>query len=254
MSDYNSSLPVRSEADIDERLQVKLVDYLNPSTQQMIVDTDKNAHVEVHGNDPAGVDRVLKLSEDGSIDVDGVYDGAANTEPANIGLVAAVRASSPADTDQTERLTAIANGTVHALDVSLHDETGIPYSAANPLQVVVIESEGIEINDYQTSAAVAAGASVNHDYTVTALKTLQLTQIHGAASGRAKFVLSVETGVSTGVFDPRFVFFNSTAQPNIDLSLKDPISVSAGVRVRVEITNRDNQAQDLYSTISGHEV
>jgi len=253
MADYNSSLPVRTQVDPDERLQTKIVDATTPS-QQMIVDTDSNAHVEVHGNDPSGSDQVLKLSEDGSVDVDGVYDDSANSEPANIGLVAAVRAASPADSDQTERLTAIAQGSVHALDVSLHDEDGNPYSATNPLQVVVIESEGVEINDYQTSAAVAAAASVDLDYTVTALKTLQLTQFHGTASGKAKFELKIETGVGAGTYDTKFVFFNSTAAPSVDISLKDPISVAAGVKVRVTITNRDTQAQDVYSTVSGHEV
>lgn len=258
MADYNSSLPVRTQVDPDERLQTKIVDATTPS-QQMIVDTDSNAHVEVHGNDPAGTDRVLKLSEDGSVDVDGVYDVSANSEPANIGLVAAQRAATPSDSDQIRRLTAVTpdgvvNTDVHALDVSLHDENGVPYSSANPLQVVVIESEGVEINDYQTSAAVAAGASVDLDYTVTALKTLQFTQLHGAASGKAKFELKVETGVASGTFNTKFVFFNSTAQPNVDISLKDPISVAAGVRVRVSITNRDTQAQDVYATVSGHEV
>lgn len=253
MADYNSSLPVRTQVDPDERLQTKIVDATTPS-QQMVVDTDSNAHVEVHGNDPAGVDRVLKLSEDGSLDVDGVYDVSTNTEPANVGLVAAQRAASPGDSDQIERLTAITSGSTHALDISLHDEAGNAYSATNPLQVVVIESEGVEINDYQTSAAVAAAASVDLDYTVTALKTLQLTQFHGAASGKAKFEVKIETGVGAGTYDTKFVFFNSTAAPCVDISLKDPISVAAGVKVRVTITNRDTQAQDVYSTVSGHEV
>lgn len=258
MADYNSSLPVRTQVDPDERLQTKIVDATTPS-QQMIVDTDSNAHVEVHGNDPTGTDKVLKLSEDGSVDVDGVYNASINTEPANIGLVAAQRAVSPIDSDQIRRLTAVTpNGTtntnVHALDISLHDEAGVPYSSTNPLPVVIIESEGVEINNYQTSASVAAGASVDHDYTVTAATTLLLTQFHGTASGKTKFELKTETAVASGIFNTKFVFFNSTAEPNVDISLKDPITVNAGVRVRVTITNRDNQSQDLYTTISGHEV
>ena len=36
--------------------------------------------------------------------------------------------------------------------------------------------------------------------------------------------------------------------------LREPITVATGVRVRVIRTNLDNQPQDLYSTISGHEV
>lgn len=253
MADYNSSLPIRTEADADQRVQVKIVDKTTVS-QQMIVDADSNAHVEIHGNDPAGVDRVIKTSETGSIDIDGVYNVSTNTQPANVGLVAHVRAASPLDSDQSERLTAINNGTVHALDIALHDESGIPYSNSNPMPVVVLESEGVELNNFQTTASVAASTSTDHDYTVTALKTLQLTQVHGAASGRAKFELKVESGVGTNTFNNKFVFFNSTASPNVDLTLNDPIAVGAGVRVRITITNRDNQAQDVYSTLSGHEI
>jgi len=59
MADQATALPIRTEDDIQERVQVKLVDYLNPGTglaadQQMSVDTDHNAHVEIHGNDEAG--------------------------------------------------------------------------------------------------------------------------------------------------------------------------------------------------------
>lgn len=253
MSDYNSSLPVRSQVDADERLQTKIVDSTTPS-QQMAVDTDNNAHVEVHGNDPAGSDRVLKLSEDGSVDVDGVYDVSANTEPANIGLVGHARTATPADADQTKRLTAITNSTVHALDVSLHDEDGAAYSSTNPLPVVVLESEGAEVNSAQTSAAVAAGATADLEYTVTAGKTLQLTQLVCAASGKAKFEIKTETASGSGTFTSRFVLFNSTAQPVTEVSLKEPIAVVAGAKVRVTVTNRDSQAQDVYATISGHEV
>lgn len=66
--------------------------------------------------------------------------------------------------------------------------------------------------------------------------------------------LSIETGVATGVFTSKASQFNSTSTPNMTLLLSQPITVAAGVRVRVTMTNRDNQAQDLYSTILGSEV
>jgi hypothetical protein len=43
--------------------------------------------------------------------------------------------------------------------------------------------------------------------------------------------------------------FNSTANPNIDMDLKNVVKQVAGAKVRVIITNRDNQPQDLYSTL-----
>lgn len=132
---------------------------------------------------------------------------------------------------------------------------GANVSAANPIPVVVSSNNpGDEINNYNTAAAIAGGATSNHDYTVTALKTLLLTQIEASASGKMKIEVQVESGVATNTFATRFVQFNSTATPNMTIQLKSPISVAAGVRVRIIRTNKDNQEQDLYSTISGQEV
>lgn len=132
---------------------------------------------------------------------------------------------------------------------------GANVSATNPVPVTIsVDSPGTEVNDYQTNSAVAAGASSNHDYTVTALKTLLLTQINASASGKAKIEVQIETGVATGIFTSKFVQFNSTATPNMGIELRAPIAVAAGVRVRIIRTNKDNQSQDLYSTISGQET
>lgn len=254
MADYNSSLPVRSEADgTDERLHVKIVDGTTPA-QRAIVDTDGNVHVEMHGNDPAGTDRPVRTSELGALTPDGVYNAADNTKPGNTGLIASTRDAAPSDTTQTERLTSITDsgGTVKALDISLHDEDGEAYSASNPLPVTISESEGTEVNDYNTAAAVAAAASSNHDYTPAGDFTF--TQFSAAASGKCKIQVQVETAVASNTFTTKFVMFNSTAMPNMDKTLREPISVAAGVRVRIVRTNLDNQPQDLYSTITGHEV
>ena len=258
MADYDSSLPIRSEADgTDERVQVKIVDATSPDSQQAVVDSDSNLHVEVHGNNPAAGDETLRLSELGHPNSDGVYDGTNNTDPANVGLVATDRATTPADADQTQRLTAKTGTTdtdVHALDISLHDEDGNAYTTSNPLPVTSVDSEGTEINDYDTASAVAAGGTSNHDYPASGGTTLKLTQIWASASAKLKIEVQVETGVGTGTYTTRFVGFNSTANPNIDITLKEPISVAAGVNVRIIRTNNDNQAQDVYSTISGHEI
>lgn len=255
MADYDSSLPVRSQADgSDERLHVKVVDGTNPAVNQMSVDADKNAHVEMHGDDPAAVDRVLRLSEAGALTPDGVYDASLNTKPGNIGLVAAQRAASPADADQIKRLTAISNGSVHALDISLHDEAGAAYSDTNPLPVKVSQSEGSKVCDPKAATAVVANASDSHDYTVTAAKTLILTQIEASASGKAKLELKIETAAASGTFVTKVVMFNSTADCNMQLKFQDAIEVPAGAKVRVTMTNKDNQPQDLYSTIIGHEI
>jgi hypothetical protein len=256
MSDIPSGMPVRTEADgTDERLHAKLVDGAVPA-QMMTVDTDLNAHVETHGNDPAGVDRVIRTSELGALTPDGVYDAADNTKPGNLALIVHERNAAPGDAQSTIRATGInssVNTGVWAQDVAIRDENGNPFTAANPLPVTNVDSEGTEVNDYNT-ASLAAAASGNHDYTVTALMTLKLSAIWGSASGKLKIEVQIETAAASGTFVTRFVGFNSTANPNIDLPIKENISVVAGARVRVIRTNLDNQPQSVYTTISGHEI
>jgi len=253
MSDYDSSLPIRTEADVDERVQVKIVDATDPNIQQE-VDSDGNSHVEAHGNDPGGLDRALRTSELGHASMDGEYHASNNTDPSNIGILAHVRNASPADSQQTERLTSVENvaGDTRSLDVSLHDEAGEPYSQTNPLPVAFAESEGDEIANYQTSAAVASDASVDHDYTVTAAKTFLGRSAWVSGSGKLKVELKLETAAASGVYNTVFVGFNSTGNPNVSLDIGTLKQVT-GAKVRISITNRDNQAQDLYSTLSGIE-
>lgn len=163
--------------------------------------------------------------------------GAANATPWNENI-AQIAGAAPAATNP--------------LPTRLTDGTSF-YSTANPLPVKFAIG-GTAINDYKDATAVASGASDNHDYTVTAAKTLSLSQIEAAGSGKAKMTVAIETGVATGVFNTVFVQFNSTAETNMSIKLSDPISVAAGVRVRVTMSNRDLLSQDLYSTISGSEL
>lgn len=103
-------------------------------------------------------------------------------------------------------------------------------------------SPGTDVADFNTTATVAGGASSNHDYTSTG--NFYLTQIEASGSGKMKIEVLVN-GVS------KFVQFNSTATPNMSIVLKQPILATTGQVVRVIRTNRENQAQDVYSTILG---
>lgn len=258
MSDYKSSLPVRTEADgADERLQTKIVDATSPDTQQMEVDTDNNAHVEVHGNraDDAA-DVVLLLSEEGRPNPRGDYEADDNSKPASAAKILHARAAAPTEAEQLFRPTGVqgtADNTVHAADIALHDEDGNAYTANNPLPVAVSESEGEEVVDYDQAVNIAKDASANHDYTVTAAKTLVLDYVWCAASGRTRFELQIEDGVGAGTFTTQAVAFNSTSNPNVKLDIARRIVVAAGIIVRVVKTNLDNQQQDLYTTIYGIE-
>lgn len=227
MSDYNSSLPVRTQNNGD--VVVKLGDGTTPA-QQLHVDTQGRARVKANGD----------------------YDASTNTEPTSAALVAHDRGASIDATSQNKRVTAVAgaDNTV-CLDVALRDESGAAFTAANPLPVFISETAGVEVQDYDTSAAIAAAATDDHDYTTGAEMTLK--QILASASGKMKIEIQVETAAASATFVTKAVAFNSTSNPNIDITFAVPVIVPSGAIVKVIRTNKDLQAQDVYSTIIGAE-
>lgn len=170
----------------------------------------------------------------GKVGIDQTTPGTTNRVAANIDQVsgASQSATNPLFTRLTDGTTAI--------------------SESNPLPVELAIA-GTPVNDPKDATAIAGAATDNHDYTVTALKSLHLTQIESSSSGKAKMEIFIETGVATGVFVSKWVKFNSVSSPSMSVVLSAPITVAAGVRVRVAMSNLDKQAQDLYSTVSGHE-
>lgn len=254
--DYNSSLPVRSEADgIDARVQVKIVDKTAPGTQQMTVDTDSNAHVEMHGNDPAGVDRVARTSEAGELANNGLYNAATNTKPSHNGLILQQRNAASADSRQIMQPTAV-RGTVDttkvAIDVSMNDENGNAYTTLNPMPVVLSDEEiGTAVHDFQIDASptgIAAAGTGTITYTVPAASILSLKRIVMSGSGR--FKAEVFLGVASGT--PRkYVLFNSTAQPNLPFDVPKNFRLNATEVVKVTFTNLDKQPFNVFLTVEG---
>ena len=112
--------------------------------------------------------------------------------------------------------------------------------------VVSGEADGVEVVDYQTSASVAKDASVTHDYTVTAAKTLIGEELWASASGRLKVEVQLETAAASGVYDTIFVGFSSSASPNVRIPLERMFKQVAGAIVRIKITNIDKAAMDVY--------
>jgi hypothetical protein len=158
-------------------------------------------------------------------------------------------------------LAALENITVSATDLDIRDLThasdsvkigdGTDFLAVNTdgsINVVVSNDvPGTEICNRQTSSSVAANASVNHDYTVTALTTFTAEAVQVAGSGKLKVQV-----LFNGVI--KFDAFNSTANPTIFIPMYRMIKAAAGQVIRITITNFDNQAQDLYSTLMGSET
>jgi hypothetical protein len=119
------------------------------------------------------------------------------------------------------------------------------------INVVVQEDVGTEVVDYDTAAAVASGATSNHDQLFT--NGGRLYSVLATASEKLKIEVQIETGAATGVFQTVVVGFNSTATPDIERTLAKYALIPVGARVRVIRTNRGNVAQDVYSTIIGIE-
>lgn len=182
MADIDSSLPVKTESDVDEKLQSKIVDYTTPS-QGMEVDSDGDAHVKA----------------------------------------------------------------------KLRDDTGAAFGTeANPVFTSPGDDPGDKIIDYQSTVSVAKNSTTNHDYTVTAAKTFKALHLVVSASGEFKFELQLEDSPSAGTYTTKYTGFAQASSPYIQLSLDKIIEQVATAKVRVAITNRDNQ-QDIYSTLVGIE-
>jgi len=74
------------------------------------------------------------------VDIDGFYDPTTNPDPDNIGIIGHTRSNPTGQPQQQQRITAIRGTGVDndnvSQDVSLHDNNGNRYDAANPLPVV----------------------------------------------------------------------------------------------------------------------
>jgi len=285
MADYNSSLPIRSEADVDERVQTKIVDATNPDTQQLAVNADGSINITDNGGsitiDAVDLDiRDLDHAQDSvrlgdgtnltNVNASGelqVRDDDANTalsslygkfvDGNDIGDVTINNAAGAAAVNIQDGGNSI---TVDATDLDIRDlnasqdnvaiSDGTDTLAVNTdgsINVNVVDSvAGNEVCDYQTSSSVAKNASVNHDYTVTGGTTFSGEEAWISGSGKLKVELLVDGAT-------KFVGFNSTSNPNIRIPLEKLLKAGAAEVVRMTITNRDNQPQDVYSTLLGEE-
>lgn len=117
-------------------------------------------------------------------------------------------------------------------------------SASNPVPVSIVSAVAAnEVHDYDTASAVAGDASSTHTYTATG--TFLLEQIIVGSSGGCKFEVQVDGATIFTGFIPKE---GGTA----DITLATPDE--AGTDVDIIRTNRQGQAQDLYSLIVGREV
>lgn len=252
MSDYNSSLPIRTENAGD--VIAKIAD-ATVTSQQLKVNSDGSINITDNGSSIT-VDGSVTVSAT-SLDIrhishtvdsikigDGV-DFLAIDSSGNIGI-----------TDAGGSITVDGSVTVSATDLDIrnlsHSQDSIKIGDGTDLlavnsdgsiNVVVTGASGTPVNDYHTEAAVAGGATSTHTYTSTG--NFYLQQIEASSSGKMKIEVKVNSVT-------KFVQFNSTAQTNMSIHLDQPIIATTGQTVTITRTNRESQAQDVYSTISGY--
>lgn len=186
----------------------------------------------------------LQVDANGYLKVE-VFDGGGSHTVDGTVTVDTITNALPAGTNAIGKLAA--NSGVDIGDVTINN------TDANPIPVFITSGtvSGSEKNDYDTSAAVSAAATDNHDYTVVG--TLLLKQITASSSGRMKVVLSVGPVASLVT---KGVWFTTSANPNLDITFAQAIEVpntSTGT-VRIARTNLESAAMDVYSTIIGSDI
>lgn len=234
-----------------------------------------NANIQVNNTDVGNANPVPVSDAGGSITVDGTVSASnfPTTVDTNFGTVGANTIRTAAQIGNATGAADFNAGATGAQTLRTHANQGAPGTAANgwftrvtdgtdtmlvntdgSINVVIADSTpGTPINDYNTAAAIAASGTSNHTYTAGGAG-LQLNQIEASGSGKMKIEVQIETGVGTGTYTTRFVQFNSTSTANMTIHIENPIVVATGVNVRIIRTNKDNQAQDVYSTISGYQL
>lgn len=254
MADYDSQLPIRSKQDVDERVLVKLQDAIDPSGVDKGMEiSEKKAHVRNFNKDSDGNDQEVLLSQEGHSLTNGDFDAALNKRPSSQGLIVSDRNAAPDESTMNSRPTAVVGeDDAVNLDVAIKHSNGDRIDENAPLPVYVADNPATEIQDFDQAADIAKNATAEHSYTSTS--EFRKLSANCASAGLCKFELQVETAPAAGTFNTIDVQFNSTANPNVVLGLKNPAPILSGSVIKVVKSNLDNQPTDLYSTINGLEV
>jgi hypothetical protein len=232
MSDLASSLPIRTELNGD--VVTKLCDGTTVS-QTLAIDNTGAASVKMKNGvtDPAAIEVVV---------------GGASIDPRAIrALISSDVVTANIKDSAGASITVGQKAMAASLPVVIANDQG-------PIPVQVVAGVfGTEVNDFKEDIVTVA-LPVNHDYSITALKTLKIEKIWASGSGKIKIEAQVSTNGT--LFVTKFVGFNSTSTPNIDIDLSNMILSDAGTGAKIRIikTNLDKATQSIYTTISGVEV
>jgi len=208
-------------------------DGTNPAIKAQ-VDSDLNLHVESHGNDPAGVDKSQRLSEQGETAIDGTYDPVNNTNPANVGVVTQQRNASASDIRQIEKPTSVrgTNDTTHvSMDVSIHDQNGdgIDSTKAGTKRRLNTDNDGIFDGAINTDPAnIGIVTQQRNTSAADSRQTMRPTSIRGTGIGNDDTV-----SVDVALHDSEGNDFSSTNP--LPVVVEEPICLEVEAPVPVEV-------------------
>ena len=108
--------------------------------------------------------------------------------------------------------------------------------------------------DFQTTASLASDATTNHDFVAAAFPLL--TSLVVSASGQVKFEIYSGAAASeeTNLWAVGFLTGRQGDTQQITFPLCSQPDIAYGHTVRIKITNRQGQAQDVYSTLMGMDI
>jgi len=135
------------------------------------------------------------------------------------------------DADDTRRLTINADGSINT----------------NP----AIVSSGTEVNDFDTAASVAKGATSNHDYTVVNT-TFLCKRVDFSGSGRMK--VEVQSGPLASLVTKAVRFTQRDTGGSVIFDPALPVPVTSTGTLRVIRTQRSIGSLDIFSTIQGEDI
>lgn len=258
MADIEKGLPVRTENDLQQKVQVKIVDHIDPEGADKQTEvSEKLVHVRAFAADSDGTKVQELRSQEGHTLTNGDYDAATNKRPSSQATILHDRAASPGEAEQNFRPTGVASSVDDAkcADVAIRDEVGNPYTQNNPFPVTFEESEGEEVQDFSEDA-VAAGGNTTHLYVVPDGKIFLLDQLICRASARCKSIIEIGDGGASEVFAVKAAGFQSEGQSKgADIEFVRSVKVvgtANGTTVRITKENRDDDdAQSIYTTIVG---
>lgn len=258
MSATQQSLPVKTLTNGD--VVVEIADGTTPS-QKLSVDSSGRITTKLDdgaGNAITSQTNGAQRALDVGIDVAGVQIDPRQIRALTLADVVTANQGLANATPWNENIAQIA-GAVPSATNALPTQiatAGAFVSNANPLPVSITSAlAGTAINKYNTTASVAAGASTNHDYAVTAAKTFYGKKFFASSAGMIR--VDVQTSPDGSVFTTFWTGFTSTAVPCLQIDL-DQLSIAdsgTGAKVRMILTNFETtSSEDLFSTISGTEI